>query len=134
MKQLFLIGIGTGNPDHVTQEARRVLLQADLVLIPVATSHLDLWAVEVVLYLAAREGKPSMMVMTRARAGTRLAQDVADKVAEMDAAVAKTPMANRIVYAETLGQGKAAIEARKGPAHKEVADLVEEIQAALDAL
>ena len=34
MKQLFLIGIGTGNPDHVTQEARRVLLQADLVLIP----------------------------------------------------------------------------------------------------
>ena len=121
-------------PPKADSDLRPALRAADLVLIPVATSHLDLWAVEVVLYLADRESKPTMMVMTRARAGTRLAQDVADKVAEMDAAVAKTPMANRIVYAETLGQGKAAIEARKGPAHKEVADLVEEIQAALDAL
>ena len=34
MNELFLIGIGTGNPDHVTQQARRLLLQADLVLIP----------------------------------------------------------------------------------------------------
>lgn len=34
MNELFLIGIGTGNPDHVTQEARKLLRQADLVLIP----------------------------------------------------------------------------------------------------
>ena len=46
-------------------------------LVPVATSHLDLWAVEVVLYLAEREDKPAMIVMTRNRAGTRLAADVA---------------------------------------------------------
>lgn len=34
MQELFLIGIGTGNPDHVTDEARRVMRRADLVLIP----------------------------------------------------------------------------------------------------
>ena len=34
MQQLFLIGIGTGNPDHVTGEARRVMAAADLILIP----------------------------------------------------------------------------------------------------
>ena len=34
MQQLFLIGIGTGNPDHVTGEARRVMADADLILIP----------------------------------------------------------------------------------------------------
>ncbi|MBA55699.1 MAG: precorrin-6A synthase (deacetylating) [Pseudomonadales bacterium] len=34
MIQLSLIGIGTGNPDHVTLEAVRVLNGADLVLLP----------------------------------------------------------------------------------------------------
>ncbi|MEX0312254.1 MAG: precorrin-6A synthase (deacetylating) [Tateyamaria sp.] len=34
MTQLFLIGIGTGNPDHLTGEARRVMAAADLFLVP----------------------------------------------------------------------------------------------------
>lgn len=121
-------------PPKADSDLRPALRAADLVLIPVATSHVDLWAVEAVLYLARREDKPSMMVMTRARPGTRLAADVAQKASEMDADVAKTPMANRVVYAETLGQGKAALEARKGPAHDEVQALMREVETALDQL
>lgn len=34
MLELFLIGIGTGNPDHITREAQRAIEQADLVLLP----------------------------------------------------------------------------------------------------
>ena len=34
MTRLFLIGIGTGNPDHLTGEARRVMGEADLFLVP----------------------------------------------------------------------------------------------------
>jgi len=34
MIDLFLIGIGTGNPDHLTGEARRAIAEADLFLIP----------------------------------------------------------------------------------------------------
>lgn len=34
MIDLWLIGIGTGNPDHVTIEARRALCSADVVLVP----------------------------------------------------------------------------------------------------
>ncbi len=34
MRELLLIGIGTGNPDHVTGEAVKALNRADLVLIP----------------------------------------------------------------------------------------------------
>lgn len=121
-------------PPKADSDLRPALRAADLVLIPVATSQLDLWAVEVVLYLAERENKPTMMVMTRARAGTRLAGEVAEKAAEMEADVAETPMSNRVVYAETLGHGKAALEAPKGPAHGEVAGLVGEIEAVLARL
>jgi len=34
MIDLHLIGIGTGNPDHLTGEARRAIAQADLFLVP----------------------------------------------------------------------------------------------------
>jgi precorrin-6A synthase len=34
MKRLVLIGIGTGNPDHVTVQAARAINAADLILIP----------------------------------------------------------------------------------------------------
>lgn len=121
-------------PPKADSDLRPALRAADLVLIPVATSHLDLWAVEVVLYLANREDKPAMIVMTRNRAGTRLAADVAAKAAELDAEVAVTPLANRVVYAETLGRGQAALEAPKGPAHDEVTQLVQEVQTALEEL
>jgi len=121
-------------PPKADSDLRPALRAADLVLIPVATSHLDLWAVEVVLYLADREGIPSMMVMTRARKGTRLETDVINKAREMDAEIAETPLSNRVVYAETLGQGKAAPEAPKGPAHQEVSGLVNEIGTILEKL
>ena len=34
MLELFLIGIGTGNPDHITRQAEKAIEQADLVLLP----------------------------------------------------------------------------------------------------
>jgi len=34
MRELLLIGIGTGNPDHLTAEGRRAIAEADLILIP----------------------------------------------------------------------------------------------------
>ena len=34
LKHLFLIGVGTGNPDHITGQARKAMQQADLILIP----------------------------------------------------------------------------------------------------
>ena len=34
MFDLILIGIGTGNPEHLTGEGRRAIVQADLILIP----------------------------------------------------------------------------------------------------
>ena len=121
-------------PPKADSDLRPALRAADLVLVPVATSHLDLWAVEVVLYLADRERKPTMIVMTRARKGTRLGADIEEKTREMDAIIAETPMANRVVYAETLGAGKSALEAPKGPAHAEVTALVAEISATLEKL
>ncbi len=118
-------------PPKADSDLRPALRAADLVLVPVATSHVDLWAVEAVLELAERADKPAVMVMTRARAGTRLSVDVGEKAAELAAEIVDAPMNNRVVYAETLGQGRAVLEASKGPAHAEMQALVHEISSRL---
>lgn len=115
-------------PPKVDSDLRPALREADLILIPVASSHVDLWATEGVLDLARRVGKRATVVLNRTKAGTRLGEDVARAAAELEAELAGARLANRIVYAETLGEGLGVTEAaRKGPAATEVETLADEI-------
>ncbi|MDZ4095594.1 MAG: ParA family partition ATPase [Paracoccaceae bacterium] len=118
-------------PPKVDADLRPALRAADLVLIPVASSHVDLWATEGVLDLAARENKPATIILNRAKAGTRLAEDVARAAALLSATVASARLGQRVVFAETLGQGLAAAEAGKSAATTEVAALMAEVLALL---
>lgn len=117
-------------PPKVDADLRPALREADLVLIPVASSHVDLWAVDGMLDLIAREGRQAMIVLNRWKAGTRLAQDVASAAGDK-ARVAMSRLGNRVVYAETLGLGLAATESARGVTRGEVAALADEVAAAL---
>lgn len=119
-------------PPKVDADLRPALREADLVLIPVASSHVDLWAVDGVLDLIAREGRAALVVLNRWKAGTRLADEVAQAAGDK-AKVAVARLGNRVVYAETLGIGLGAAEAARGPARAEVAALADEVMAALQA-
>ncbi|WP_330450767.1 hypothetical protein [Paracoccus marcusii] len=55
------------------------------------------------------------MVLNRTRPNTRLSVEVAQKAAELGAQVADTQVANRVVYAETLGLGLGRSNAPKVP-------------------
>lgn len=119
-------------PPKVDADLRPTLREANLILIPVASSHVDLWATESVLDLARREHKRATVVLNRAKAGTRLGEDVAAAAAALEAELAGARLTNRIVYAETLGEGLGALEApRRGPATEEVRRLAAEVRAML---
>lgn len=119
-------------PPKIDSDLRPALRVADLVLVPVATSHVDLWATEGVLDLARREKAPVLVVMNRVRPNTRLSAEVAQKASELGAEVAGTQVSNRVLYAETLGQGVGALErVRSGPAWDEIAALTDEVLAAI---
>ena len=120
-------------PPKIDSDLRPSLKVADLVLVPVATSHVDLWATEGVLDLARREKADVLVVLNRARPNTRLSVEVAEKAQELGASVAEVQIANRVAYAETLGQGLGAIETqRSGPARAEMAALTDEVLARLE--
>lgn len=118
-------------PPKADADLRPALREADLVLVPVATSHLDLWATEGVLDLCRREGRAALIVLTRAKAGARLTEEVAAIATGLAAGVAAARLGDRVVYAATLGEGLAAPEAGRGPAAAEVAALAEELRARL---
>lgn len=118
-------------PPKVDADLRPALREADLILVPVGASHVDLWATEGVLDLAARERKRATIVLNRAKAGTRLAEEVALAAAELSAELMGARLANRVVYAETLGQGLGVQEAGRSAATTEVEALADEVLALL---
>jgi chromosome partitioning protein len=118
-------------PPKVDSDLKPALREADLVLVPVGSSLVDLWATDGVVDLAQRVGKRCVIVLNRVKAGTRLAADVAEAAQAVSADVAKSSLGQRIVYAETLGQGLAALESGKSIASAEVDALAAEVMALL---
>lgn len=117
-------------PPKVDADLRPALREADLVLIPVASSHVDLWATDGVLDLIAREGRQALVVLNRMKPGTRLGEEVAAAASAL-AAVATARLGQRVTFAETLGQGLAVAEAGRSAAATEVEALTAEILARL---
>jgi len=116
-------------PPKIESDLRPALRVADLVLVPIASSQVDLWATEGVLDLADREKRPVLIVLNRTRANTRLGAEVASGAAALGVDVARAQIANRVAYAETLGHGGAVSEGTPGPARDEIAALAEEVMA-----
>lgn len=105
---------------------------ADLVLVPVTPSKVDLWATEPTLAMAALEKKPVLLVLNRAAPRARLTAGIAADARKLGGRVAGTMIGSRILFAETLGEGTGVTErAPRGPAAAEIASLIVEIDAML---
>ena len=117
-------------PPRADADLRPALRAADLVLVPVSASHVDLWATDGVLDLVARESRRALLVLTRVKAGTRLGAEIATAAAAT-AAIATARLGQRIAYAETLGQGGSVATGPQGPARAEIAALAAEVLAHL---
>jgi chromosome partitioning protein len=111
-------------PPKIDSDLRPSLREASLILVPVSSSMLDLWATDGVLDLAARVGKPSIIVLNRCSSGTRLAQEIAIAAADLHPDIATA----------TLGHGQGVAETGKSTAQAEVSALAQELMSRLKAL
>ena len=118
-------------PPKVDADLRPALRVADLVIVPVAASQVDVWATESVLDLARREGRTVMIVLNRAKQGTRVLEEVGQALDAFEVMRAGTMLGNRVAYAETLGQGLGVLERGRGAWTAEMDGLVAEVRAAL---
>jgi chromosome partitioning protein len=119
-------------PPKADNDLRPALREADLILVPLSASHVDVWATQDVLDLAARANKSASIVLNKTRSGTRLGAEVANAVLEFDADVIKATLGNRVAFAEALGRGLGVVEAkRNGAASLEARALADEVLLAL---
>ncbi len=120
-------------PPKIDSDLRPALREASLILVPVSSSMLDLWATDGVLDLAARVGKPSIIILNRCSAGTRLAQEIATAAANLHPDIATATLGQRTAFAATLGHGQGVGETGKSTAQGEIQALAQELMNRLSA-
>lgn len=127
-KQVDIVIVDT--PPKVDADLRPALREADLVLVPVSESMVDLWATDGVFDLVGREGRRALIVLNRGKAGSRLGVEVATAAA-LVGGVATARLGSRVAFARSLGEGTSVVEER-GPGAAEVAALAEEVLGLLE--
>ncbi|MEZ6136978.1 MAG: ParA family partition ATPase [Pirellulaceae bacterium] len=120
-------------PPRVTDLARSIILAADVVIIPLQPSPMDVWAaVETVdLVNEAKTFKPDLqclLVINRKIANTAIGRDVRDALTELDVPVFKTDIGQRVTFAETAATGATVLDQRFSKAAKEVQKFVAELR------
>lgn len=121
------------SPPHTETDAKISIRAADIVLIPVQPSPVDIWATKPTLEIAAKEGVPVKLILNRVSKRSKLAKAMHDRLAEYGAEIAETQLGNRIKFAEAMVRGLGVIETGKSTlAYQEVAELAAEIAKDLD--
>ncbi len=120
-------------PPKIDSDLRPALREASLILVPVSSSMLDLWATDGVLDMATRVGKPAVIVLNRCSSGTRLAQEIASAAADLHPDIATATLGQRTAFAATLGHGQGVAETGKSTAQAEVRALAQELIGRLSA-
>jgi chromosome partitioning protein len=115
-------------PPKSDLEAKPAIEAADLVIVPVQPTPVDLWASVATLKMLERGDAAAMLLLNRVPARAGLTAEVAAGMAELGPAVAKARLGNRIAFAASMGEGRTAMEAAAGsPAAAEMAALADEL-------
>jgi chromosome partitioning protein len=110
-----------------------IILLSDIVIIPVLSSPLDIWATDIFLdkFHQAKTLKPEIkafFLLNQFDPRTNLGQDAAEIFKENEIPVFRTVLHNRIAYRESLTLGKGVLEFKDDKAKKEIQSLIKEIE------
>jgi chromosome partitioning protein len=127
---------GTPSLSKVTS---KILLIADLVLIPILPSGLDVWATEQFLERfqeacdQREEAIPSYFIINQNNS-TNLSQEVADALSETGIPLLGTSLRTRVSYREAVIKGLGVYEYKDEKAKAEIVGLAEEVLAKIELI
>jgi chromosome partitioning protein len=115
-------------PPKIESDARPAIEAADLVLIPMAASHVDFWATGAIVEIAKKANKKILVQINRSSQRSKLINKTNDFIKSLDLTSTKTIIGNRQIYTSAMGEGKTAVEKqKKGNAVEEIKNLSEQI-------
>jgi len=116
------------SPPHAETEARLAVRAADLVLVPLQPSPLDVWATAQTLALAAAEKRPVRLVLNRAPPRGRLLDATRAGLLRGETPVLDAALGNRSAFALAMQIGLGVTEsAPKGLAARDVRAVIAEL-------
>ncbi len=116
------------SPPHAETEARIAVRNANLVVIPVQPTPMDVWATKPTLDLAAAAKVPVLVVLNRVPPRANLTDEMIAELRAIHGGVADTRIGNRVLFASALSQGRAVGEVQPNSrAAEEIGQLAEEI-------
>ena len=120
-------------PPKIESDARPSIESADLVLIPVAASHVDFWATGAIVDIAKKANKKILIQINRSSQRSKLISKTNEFIKSLNLSATKTIIGNRQVFAASMGEGKTAVEKqKKSNAVEEIKSLSEQILSELN--
>lgn len=119
-------------PPKTDSDVKPAIEAADLVIIPVQPTQVDLWATGQTVEIARREGTDALLVLNRVPPRAALTDDVLREIAALGYPVAAARLGNRTAFAASMGEGRTVLEIDpRGKGAEEARRLAEEIAALL---
>lgn len=115
-------------PPHTEIDAKAAVRGADLVLVPVQPSTLDVWASQATVELAAREKRRLALVLNRVPPRGRAVEEARQALAELGAPALANQLGNRQAFVTSIAQGLGVVESEpRSAAADEARALAEDV-------
>ena len=115
-------------PPKIESDARPAIEAADLVLIPVAPSHVDFWATEAIIDIAKKAKRKILIQINRANHRSKLISQTLEYINSLKVKATNTLIGHRQIFVSSMGIGKTAVEKqRSGKAIEEIKDISNQI-------
>lgn len=116
------------SPPHTETGAKAAVRAAELVLVPMQLSPMDLWATKPTIKMIRDERRDMLLVLNRVPSRGLLADEMRAAIDEEQLPIATAALGNRTAYASSLLKGKGVTEiAPRAAAAEEIARLASEI-------
>ena len=99
-------------PPKSDLESRPAIEAADLVVVPIQPTPVDLWATDPTLELMAKEDADGILVVNRALRRASLTAEMLGRIDQLGHRVARNALGNRVAFAAAMGEGRTVSEAQ----------------------
>ena len=115
-------------PPKIESDARPAIEAADLVLIPVAPSHVDFWATEAIIEIAKKAKRKVLIQINRANHRSKLISKTHEYIKSINVKSTNTLIGHRQIFVASMGEGRTVVEKqRKSKAVEEIKSISNQI-------
>jgi len=115
-------------PPHAQTEANIAIRYADLLVIPVQPSPMDVWATEPTFKQAKKEKTDAIVLLNRIPPRGKLLEKIKTMLEEDDRPMLSSSLGNRVAFASSMIDGLGVVESdKRSAAAREIKALAKEI-------